>query len=152
MKREARQGFTLVETVVAMALSVLLMLALASMIQYFYKENAGTLLEWRAVSSGQGNLSRAMGALREASALTSAGTSSLSYLLAANGTTTAVTYAPTGAAFTYYNASGTALTSPINLLQVRSVLAQVAIKASAAAPTTTLLGGAALPNLATTTP
>ena len=60
-------GFTLVETLVVIALTVLVGVALINMIQYFYRTNDYVLQEGSAVQSARQGLSTAIQDLREAS-------------------------------------------------------------------------------------
>ncbi len=61
------QGFTLVETVVTVALTAIVGIALLSMISYFYRSNAHLLEATSAVESGNRGLRETLNALREAS-------------------------------------------------------------------------------------
>ncbi len=145
-RAEARfRGFTLIETLVAIALSVIVVTALASMINYFYATNATTLAAWQSVSSDRANLEWSMTKLREASSITSAGDSSLSYETMLGGATTSASYTLSDATFTYYDASGTPLTNPVDPAQVRAVLVREVVNAGQAVETT-LFAGAALRN------
>lgn len=124
-----KRGFTLIEMLVAIALTAIVLIALASMIEYFYKANVLVIGQWQQVGAARKELDAAAQEFRE-------------------GTSTTVDYPfdsfvqPT---FTYYDASGTPLTAPIDPTQVRSVLM------SATVGGVTILDGAALRNLASTT-
>jgi len=61
------RGLTLIETVVTVALTSLVMLALTSIIQYFYRTNMYALEQSRAVNSARTSVEHAMADLREAS-------------------------------------------------------------------------------------
>ena len=61
------RGFTLIETVVAVALTALIFVVLAVLIQFFYRTNAFTLEQTQAVNSARTSLDHAMRDLREAS-------------------------------------------------------------------------------------
>lgn len=80
------RAFTLVETIVVVALTSLVGLALFSMIAYFYRSNAYVLEATSAVDSASRGLNKAVSALREASfgedgayPLTAAATSTLTF-------------------------------------------------------------------------
>lgn len=60
-------GFTLIETVVTVALTGVVTVALGFLIQYFYKTNAFVLEQSRAVESARRSVENAMADLREAS-------------------------------------------------------------------------------------
>jgi prepilin-type N-terminal cleavage/methylation domain-containing protein len=100
-----RRGFTLVETLMAIALTALVSLALAQMLRYFYVTNAYALQESQAVASARRAIEDSMRALREASygadgayPIRSAGTSSLAFFadVDGDGTVEAVSYALVG--------------------------------------------------------
>ncbi len=61
------RGLTLIETIVTVALTAFVFLALGSLIQYFYKTNTYTLEQSQAVSSARRSIENAMRDLREAS-------------------------------------------------------------------------------------
>jgi prepilin-type N-terminal cleavage/methylation domain-containing protein len=170
MIRSAQKAFTLIEMLVVVALTALIMLALASLIQYFYKTNAATLEDWQSVIAGRTGLESAMVTLREATTLTAATATSLSFAVDSSGTMQSLSYglengtlAETGDAtstivsfvsngpstpiFTYYDASGTELTDPIDPTQVTVVLVDVVVDEDPSISGTTLLSGAALRNL-----
>ena len=67
MRRSPRKGFTLVETVVVVALTAFILIALAYLIQYFYRTNAYTLEQSQAVNSARRSIENAMADLRGAS-------------------------------------------------------------------------------------
>lgn len=67
MKRLRTAGFTLIETIVVVALTAFVLVALTYLIQYFYKTNAYTLEESQAVNSARRSVENAMTDLREAS-------------------------------------------------------------------------------------
>lgn len=86
------RGFTFIETVVVVALMVLVGGALSSMIQYFYRTNDYVLQEGAAVQSARLGLSTAMQDLREASygddgsyPIANAATSSVTFYADVNG-------------------------------------------------------------------
>ena len=60
-------GFTLIETIVAVALSAVVMTALTSLVRYFYVNNAYVLEASKALSSARLSTGNAMADLREAS-------------------------------------------------------------------------------------
>lgn len=67
MRTISSRGFTFVEMVVVIALTVLLSGAVSGMIQYFYKTNLYTLEQTQAVDSARVSVQAAMKDLREAS-------------------------------------------------------------------------------------
>jgi type II secretory pathway pseudopilin PulG len=67
MRSSHLAGFTLIETVVAVALSGAVAVVLGFLIQYFYKTNAFVLEQSRAVESARRSVENAMADLREAS-------------------------------------------------------------------------------------
>jgi type II secretory pathway pseudopilin PulG len=166
------RGFTLIETIIAIGLTTIVLLALARMAQYFYQANASVVEQWQSVEADRTGLERAAFALREASALTSASASALTFTTLASGTTTSVSYTLAGGTlsragslgtsiiaralintdstplFTYYDASGTPLVAPITPSQVASVGISAVVNASPSTNlvNTTLLSGAALRN------
>jgi prepilin-type N-terminal cleavage/methylation domain-containing protein len=172
----SRRGFTLLETIVAVALSAIILLAITTMVRYFYTQDANTVGQWRSVAAGRASIESAMVTLRSASVLTAASASSLSFTTSAGGSTQSFTYALSGTSlletgsatstiatavmnplttpiFTYYNANGALLTAPIATSAVRSVLVDALVNAGGTATGTTLLSGAALRNVsATSTP
>ena len=86
LNQNSTRAFTLIETIVVIALTVLVGGALTSMIQYFYRTNDYVLQEGSAVQSARQGLSTAVQDLREASygddgsyPIASAATSSLSF-------------------------------------------------------------------------
>jgi prepilin-type N-terminal cleavage/methylation domain-containing protein len=82
------RGFTLIETIVVIAIVGLVGGAVSYMIQYFYRTNDYVLQEETAVSSGRQGLTIAMQNLREASYGDDG-----SYPVAAAGTSTLIFYA-----------------------------------------------------------
>jgi Tfp pilus assembly protein PilV len=88
-----KKGFTLIETFIVIALTVLVVGALSQMIHYFYVNNDYVLQEGGAVQSASQGLSTAIRALREASygddgsyPLASAATSSVTFYADVYGT------------------------------------------------------------------
>lgn len=67
MQHPPRRGFTFIETLVTVALTAFILLALAALIQYFYRTNAYTLQQTQAVNSARVSLEHAMRDIREAS-------------------------------------------------------------------------------------
>lgn len=67
MKTTRPFGFTLIETVVVVALTTFVMLALMSLIRYFYQTNAYTLEQTQAVHSARTSLEHTMSDIRQAS-------------------------------------------------------------------------------------
>ncbi len=67
MKRRLFSGFTLVETVVTVALTGFIMLTLAFIIQYFYKTAAYALEQTQAINSARRSVENTVTDLREAS-------------------------------------------------------------------------------------
>lgn len=61
------RGFTLIETMVVIGITTIMMLALASLIQSFYRTNAYILEQTLAVNSARRSIENAMQDLREAS-------------------------------------------------------------------------------------
>jgi prepilin-type N-terminal cleavage/methylation domain-containing protein len=61
------RGFTLIEMLVTMTISVVVMLAVGFLIQYFYQTNAYTLEQTQAVESARRSIQNAVSNLREAS-------------------------------------------------------------------------------------
>ncbi len=66
MKNSLR-AFTLVETIVVVALTAIIMMVLASLITYFYKTNEYVIEQTQAVESARISIEHAMADLREAS-------------------------------------------------------------------------------------
>ena len=64
--RIRRAGFTLIETVVVVALTALIMITLSFLIQYFYKTNAYALQQIEAINSARLSVENAVTDLREA--------------------------------------------------------------------------------------
>jgi type II secretory pathway pseudopilin PulG len=86
------RAFTLIETVMVVALTVIVGGALSSMIQYFYRTNDYVLQEGTAVQSARQGLSTAVQNLREASygddgsyPIASAATSTITFYADVNG-------------------------------------------------------------------
>ena len=67
MRRTPTSGFTLIETIVTVALAAMMMAALTGLIRYFYVTNAYVLEASKALSSARLSTSNAMTNLREAS-------------------------------------------------------------------------------------
>lgn len=67
MKNYDYRGMTFIETVVTVALTAFIVLALTVLINYFYRTNAYTLEQMQAVNSARVSLGHAMSDLREAS-------------------------------------------------------------------------------------
>ena len=67
MSRSSTQGFTLIETIVTVALTALVLLAINSLVIYFYRTNAYALEQSQAVASARRSLENALRDLREAS-------------------------------------------------------------------------------------
>jgi prepilin-type N-terminal cleavage/methylation domain-containing protein len=86
-----RHGFTLIETLVVIALTAVVALTLGFLIQYFYKTNAYVIEQSQAVESARESLTHAMTDLREASYGTDG-----SYPIAAASTSTITFYASIG--------------------------------------------------------
>lgn len=89
------RGFTLVETIMVIALSTVVMLALSSLIVYFYKTNAFVLEQSQAVNSARLSIQHAMADLREAAygadgsyPLNAAATSTVTFYAALGSTST----------------------------------------------------------------
>lgn len=61
------RGFTLIETLVVVAITAVVMVALGGLIQYFYKTNAYVLEQAQATESARRSIESAMADLREAS-------------------------------------------------------------------------------------
>ena len=61
------RGLTLIETMVVLSITTVMMLALTSMIQYFYRTNAYLLEQTLAVNSARRSIEHAMQDLRESS-------------------------------------------------------------------------------------
>ncbi|HVW82340.1 MAG TPA: prepilin-type N-terminal cleavage/methylation domain-containing protein [Candidatus Paceibacterota bacterium] len=187
------KGFTLVETVMAIALTALVSLAIGQLLRYFYATDSYALQESQAVASARRALDDSMRALREASygadgsyPIKSAATSSItffadldgggtieqvtyavaqgvlyaavvepassSYAGGATATTTIASYVTNGAdapVFTYYDASGTPLSAPVDIAEVASVETTVVVDVNInRAPVAfTLSGEATLRNL-----
>lgn len=86
MKKHMIGGFTLVETVVVIAITALISITLGSLLSYFYKTNAYTLEQTAAVGQARKGVESAMTNLREASygsdgsyPIASAATSSITF-------------------------------------------------------------------------
>ena len=86
------QGFSLIETIVVIAITVVVGIALLNMIQYFYKTNDYVLQEGTAVQSARQGLATSVQELREASygddgsyPIASAATSSITFYADING-------------------------------------------------------------------
>jgi len=189
------RGLTLVETVVVIALTAFVLLALASLIQYFYKTNAYTLQQSQAVSSARTSILHAMSDLREASygadgsyPILAAATSSVTFFadIDNSGTVEKVRYYLSGTTlyrgstvpvgtppsyvgvpevatlvvnnirndaatslFTYFDANGNQLASPINIASVASVRTTVLtdVDPNRAPMIYTLSGSATLRNI-----
>lgn len=86
--RRARNGFTLVETLVVVSLTTLVGLGLCAMIAYFYRSNAYLLEATSAVDSASRGLNESITALREASYAEDG-----SYPIAAAATSSIIFYA-----------------------------------------------------------
>ena len=67
MKTRTDSGFTLVETIVAVAMTGIVMATLGVMIQYFYQTNAYALEQNQAVNSARASIENTVRDLREAS-------------------------------------------------------------------------------------
>lgn len=67
MRTSNQSGFTLIETIISVALTVVVMLALAALIGFFYKTNAYTLEQTQAVNSARTSLAHSMVDIRQAS-------------------------------------------------------------------------------------
>lgn len=85
-KQQIAAGFTLIETLVAVALTSVVIVALGVLIQYFYKTNGYALEQVQAVNSARQSIENAMRDLREASygadgayPISSAATSSITF-------------------------------------------------------------------------
>ena len=188
-------GFTLIEMLVTIALTVLVMGALSMLIVYFYRTNSYTLEQSVASQQARRGVEDAMRHLREASygsdgsyPIGAAGTSTLvfyanvatmpeigrityelvggtlyrgvaepsgnppSYVGAPYATSTIATSIVNGTStpiFTYYDASGAALSDPINVSKISSVRTtlQIDVNVNRAPTTYTLYAGATLRNL-----
>jgi type II secretory pathway pseudopilin PulG len=101
MNDVSRSGFTLVETVMAVALTALVSLAIGQVLRYFYVTNAYALQEAQAVASARRALASSMSELREASygadgsyPIASAASSSVAFYadIDGNGTVEKVAY------------------------------------------------------------
>lgn len=101
MNSRYSRGFTLTETVVVVALTAFILLALTAIIRYFYITNAYTLEQTQAVNSARTSLDHAMTDLRQASygadgsyPILSAATSTVTFYadLDGNGTVDKVRY------------------------------------------------------------
>lgn len=116
MRKNALKGFTLIETLVVVALTGVVVLALAFLIQYFYKTNAYVLEQSQAVHSARTSVTHAMADLREASYGADG-----SYPIAYAGTSTVTFFANLGGAYgsgvekVRYYLSGTALYRGVTL-------------------------------------
>lgn len=66
-RQHRRNGFTLVETLVVVALTAVVMITLASLIVYFYRTNAYLLEQSQAVNSARESINHTVEDLREAS-------------------------------------------------------------------------------------
>ncbi|MBU6323502.1 MAG: prepilin-type N-terminal cleavage/methylation domain-containing protein [Patescibacteria group bacterium] len=62
----SQRGFTLVETIVVVALTAVVLMALSSLIVYFYRTNAYVLEQSQAVDSARRSVAASMSDLREA--------------------------------------------------------------------------------------
>lgn len=138
------RAFTLIETLVTIALTTIVMLTLAGLIRYFYQADAAMMGQWQGVAAARLQVGRALADLRSASILTVAESSSLSYETLHDGAMTSASLTISGATFTYYDATGAELFAPVDPAQVRSVLIRDSVGA------TTILSGAALRNISTT--
>ena len=67
MTTHANNGFTLIETIVAVAMTGIVMAALGVMIQYFYQTNAYALEQNQAVNNARASIENTVRDLREAS-------------------------------------------------------------------------------------
>ena len=67
MTTHANNGFTLIETIVAVAMTGIVMATLGVMIQYFYRTNAYALEQNQAVNSARASIENTVRDLREAS-------------------------------------------------------------------------------------
>ncbi len=189
------RGFTLIEMLVTIALTVLVMGALSMLIVYFYRTNSYTLGQSIASEQARRGVEDAMRHLREASygsdgsyPIGSASTSTIvfyanvttapeigrityelvggtlyrgvaepsgnppSYVGATYATSTIATSIVNGTStpiFTYYDASGAVLSSPINVSKISSVRTtlQIDVNVNRAPTTYTLYAGATLRNL-----
>lgn len=91
-ERNRVRAFTLIETIVTIAATAVIMLALGSMLTYFYKTNAYTLEQSRAIEEARKGVEDSMKNLREASyasdgsyPIATAATSSISFYSNVNG-------------------------------------------------------------------
>ncbi len=89
-KSGAAAGFTLIETVVVVALTAFIMVTLTSIIWYFYRTNAYTIQQTQAVNSARVSIEHAMADFRQASYGADG-----SYPLLAAATSTATFFADT---------------------------------------------------------
>ncbi len=87
-----KRGFTLIETIVTVGISALVIVALSSLIEYFYRTDAYVFEETVAVQSAHNGILNAMRDLREASygangayPIVSAATSSVTFYVDPNG-------------------------------------------------------------------
>ncbi len=94
MRKNLSGGFTLIETLIVIALTGVVMLALSFLIQYFYKTNAYVLEQSQAVRSARTSVTHAMTDLREASYGADG-----SYPIAYAGTSTVTFFANLGGAY-----------------------------------------------------
>ena len=163
----SQRAFTLIETIVVVAVTALVMVTLGMMIQYFYRTNEYTLEQSIASGQARQGVESAMTYLREASygsdgsyPIASAATSTVvfyanvnsspaierityelvgntlyqavaepngnppSYANATSATTTIATSVVNGTStpvFSYYDAAGALLPTPVNIAQVASV-------------------------------
>ena len=90
MKKFSSRAFTLIETIVVVALTAFVMLTLTYLIQYFYKTNKYVLEQSQAVQSARRSIETAMTDLRKASYGADG-----SYPLSAAATSTVTFYANT---------------------------------------------------------
>lgn len=108
MKLLLARGFTLIETVVTIALTSVIVMALGILIQYFYQTNAYTLEQSQAINSARLSIENAMADLREASYGADG-----SYPIAAAATSSVTFYASLGGSVSVekvrYYLSGTML-------------------------------------------
>ncbi len=87
-----RRGFTLIETIVTVAIFAVVTTALSGLIQYFYRTNAYVFEETSAVQSAHNGIINAMRDLKEASygadgsyPVASAATSTITFYVGVNG-------------------------------------------------------------------
>ncbi|MFA6279007.1 MAG: hypothetical protein WCS97_02645 [Candidatus Paceibacterota bacterium] len=167
MKTIHTRGLTLIETVVVVALTAFVMLALTEIIFYFYRTNAYTIEQTQAISSARTSLAHTMSDIRQASygadgsyPILAAATSTVTFYadIDGSGAVDKVRYYLAGTTlyrgntassgnppsyvgqpeqttlvvnnirnststplFSYFDASGAALTAPVNIVSVASI-------------------------------